>query len=158
MVSIKRIIFIGVIGICTLFATYVTYADVTLLTFNGGWDAQEGVILHFATENDIDHAAFHVWRSTENLDPDNVNTANATRVTVSPILSEYACQGEGSSYTFTDTAIEENITEYYYYLETIPCAPNFPIFYGDLMDSNSGFRVTNPNQRTQIVFLPVLQR
>jgi hypothetical protein len=120
-------------------------AAVTLEAFTGSWTGST-VTLQFATGSEIDHAAFHVWRSTSNLRPEDVTTSNATRLTDEPIIGQNACQGGGGggSYSHTDNNLG-SATTYYYFLESLSCQSSSTEFLGAIGDPDSGLRLNSPN-------------
>lgn len=134
-------------------------ASVSLENFEGSWNEEPNeVTLLFATGSEIDHAAFHVWRSTANVPPSAVNQQNATRITITPILGENACTSGAANYEFIDDTISVTEDRYFYYLESLSCTGGSE-FYGALDVLESGLEVRNPNvpldQRT---YLTLLQR
>jgi len=131
-------------------------AAVTLESFSAVWQGDE-VTLDFATGSEIDHAAFHVWRSDTNIPPSDVNSSNATRLTTNPILGQNACSSGTGLYTYVDNVdTEEDI--YYYYLESIACGSGGTVFFGSLEEENSGLAVTNTGAPPLVeLYLPAIQ-
>jgi hypothetical protein len=147
--------------ILTTFVVLLTsmsvYAAVTLESFTGVWQADE-VTLAFETGSEIDHAAFHVWRSTTNIIPGEVNSSNATRLTENPIIGQNACNAGQGTYTYVDDTVEVDEDVYYYYLESLPCTSGDTVFFGALDSKDSGLAVTNPGTPENItLYLPLIQ-
>ncbi len=120
---------------------------VAITYFDGEWDGvSNSVTLEFGTGSEVDHAAFHVWRSSSNVPPDDVSPNNAQRLTHGPILAENACSAApGSEYIYLDTTVSATQDVYYYYLESIACSSAEPEFYGSGKIPDSGLAVVNPN-------------
>lgn len=140
MRSLKLFLLVAMLFVVTIFTAF---ASVSLESFEGTW-VGDTVTLEFATGSEIDHAAFHVWRSTSNIVPSEVNSGNATRLTASPIVGENACTAVGSDYIYEDDTVDTSAASYYYYLESIPCSGGSSSFYGSLQNDQSGLEVVNP--------------
>jgi hypothetical protein len=132
------------------------YAAVNLEYFSGAWQGDR-VILEFGTEQESDHAAFHVWRSTANVPPEAVNASNAVRVTDEPIIAQYACYVGSGDYIYIDDTVEADEDVYYYYLESFNCGPGGPEIYGAIEQENSGLSVLNPKVPPNLkTYLPTI--
>lgn len=128
----------------TIFAVSAVWAAVTLQNFEGHWGGNR-VTLIFSTGSEIDHSGFHVWRSEFNLDPENVNSTTATRLTTSPIIGN-PCEALGFDYEYEDTTVDTTEYAYYYYLESLGCSSSAPEFFGSMDNPHSGLEVVvNPN-------------
>lgn len=146
-----------IVTICLLSLTSLTvYAAVALTNFSGAWQGSR-VILQFGTEQESDHNAFHVWRSTANVPPEAVNSSNAVRLTEGePIPAQYPCYVGSGDYVYIDYDIEADEDIYYYYLESLNCGPGGSEFYGAIDEEGSGLPVINPGVPPNLkLFLPV---
>ncbi len=127
------------------FGASMVQASVSLEDFDGSWTASDGVVITFETGSENEHAAMHVWRSTTDISPDDVNNTTATRLTTQPIIGQNACSASGgATYDYPDTTASASVATYYYFLESISC--NGPSeFYGDDDRANGGLRLNNPS-------------
>ena len=132
--SIKIATFLGLMSLVMF--TMVLYAAIELNYFLGSWSGNQ-VTIKWETGTELDHAAFHVWRSTENLLIDSsfqIDTSQAVRLTNEFILNpdENPCSQQGHKYEFVDNTVDENEDAYYYYLESFNCSDGKSEFQGNL--------------------------
>jgi hypothetical protein len=152
------------VSILLLSLASAAYAAVELASFEGEWDeGNNQITLTWETGSETHHSAFKVWRSTENIPIDEINTPKATDITeeladqaviLNPVGS---CTADGHDYEYTDETINENETDYYYYLESLPCAGSGSTFYGDLNNEPNGLKVDNPSVQF-LLHLPLIMQ
>jgi hypothetical protein len=147
------------VSILLLSLASAAYAAVALASFEGVWDESNNKItLTWETGSENDHSAFKVWRSTENLTitDDQIETGDAQDITEeladqAVILSPSGgCNATGNHYEYTDETIDEDETDYYYYLESLDCrAGSDSTFYGALNDEPNGLKILNPAEESE---------
>lgn len=144
--STKIATFFGVISLIMFAITL--YAAIDLNFFQGVWNGNQ-VTLNWETGTELNHSAFHIWRSTENLLIDvsfQIDTSQAERLTSGFILNPDSnpCTSQGYEYQYVNDTVDENREAYYYYLETFNCSDGNSEFQGSL-EIIGGLKVTNPS-------------
>lgn len=140
MTKIRLAFAILITTIIIPFGASMVQAAVSLESYTGSWTGNT-VTLEFATGSEIEHAAFHVWRSSTDINPNQVSNTTATRLTTSPIRGDSACTSGSGDYEFVDDQLGSGTT-YFYFLESISCGSGTE-FYGAIDDEDSGLRLTN---------------
>jgi hypothetical protein len=142
---LKRGVLAGLVAGLALLVLYgpATHAAVDLAYFMGRWDGSI-IRLTWGTGSEVDHAGFHLWRSTENLPivDGQIDRSRATRLSDSPILSPVVCPPAGYDYDeFVDAPPAPLQDTYYYYLESANCGGGSE-FNGDA--TNTGGLAVSP--------------
>lgn len=140
---IKTLAILGAV-LLSLFAMAV-YAAVGLNYFQGQWNGHQ-ITLYWETGTELDHAAFHVWRSTENLPTDSggIDRSRAERLTEAFLLNsdQNPCTSQGYTYEYIDETVDNYQQVYYYYLESFNCSDGTSEFQGNL-NTIDGLEIQN---------------